>query len=64
MDSVIPATTLTQGRAVEAVAAAGSRLLDPTARRIALGDVSLAVVPPSDIPAWDQNDNSIGLVVE
>jgi beta-lactamase superfamily II metal-dependent hydrolase len=64
MDNGIPAATLTHARVLEAVAAARSELLEPTARKIALGDVSLDVVPPPGIAAWDQNDNSIGLVVE
>ena len=64
MDSGIPATTLTYGRVVAAVTEAGSQLLEPTTRRIALGEVSLVVVPPPGIAAWDQNDNSIGIIVE
>jgi competence protein ComEC len=64
MDSGIAATTLTHARVLEAVAAAGSQLLEPVARRVSLGDVTLTVVPPPRIAAWDQNDNSIGLVVE
>ena len=64
MDNGIPATTLTYARVLEAVAAAGSQLLEPTTRRITLGDVSLLIVPPPGLPAWDQNDNSIGVVVE
>ena len=64
MDSGIPATTLIQANVLEAVAAAGSHVLEPTTRRIALGDVSLLIVPPPGIPDWDQNDNSIGVVVE
>ena len=63
MDSGVPATTQTYARVLEAVAA-GGQLLEPTARRIALGEATLVVVPPPGIAAWDQNDNSIGLVVE
>ena len=64
MDSGVPASTLAYAGVLEAAAAAGSALLEPTSRRIALGDVSLVVVPPPGIAAWDQNDNSIGLIVE
>ena len=39
MDNGIPATTLTYGRVLEAVQSAGSQLLEPTARRISLGDL-------------------------
>ena len=64
MDNGIPTTTLAYANVLQAVAAAGSQLLEPTARRIALGDVSLVIAPPPGIAAWDQNDNSIGVVVE
>jgi hypothetical protein len=29
-----------------------------------MGDVSLQIMPPPGIPDWNQNDNSIGIVVE
>src|SRR5688572_8134548 len=64
MDNRVPATTQTYERVQEAVSAVGSQLLEPTARRITAGDVFLTVVPPPGIPDWDQNDNSIGAVVE
>lgn len=64
MDSGVPATTQTYKRVLEAVGEAGSQLLEPTARRIQLGEASLSVVPPSGILHWDQNDNSIGILVE
>ena len=64
IDNAVPTTTQTYARVQEAVAAAGSQLLEPTARRITAGDVSLTIVPPPRIPDWDQNDNSIGVVVE
>ena len=35
-----------------------------TARRISLGDVELQVIPPPGIPGWEQNNNSVGLIVE
>ena len=64
MDNGVPATTQAYARLLEAVTAAGSQLLEPTSRRILLGDASLVVVPPPGIPDWDQNDNSIAIVVE
>jgi beta-lactamase superfamily II metal-dependent hydrolase len=64
MDSGIPATTQTYARVIEAAAAAGSQLLDPTSRRVTMGDVAFTIVAPPGIPDWDQNDNSIGLVIE
>jgi beta-lactamase superfamily II metal-dependent hydrolase len=64
MDSGVAAATLVQAQVFDAVAAAGSALLEPIARRITMGDVTLTVVPPPGIRRWDQNDNSIGLVVE
>jgi beta-lactamase superfamily II metal-dependent hydrolase len=64
MDSGIPSTTLIYARVLDAAAHAGSQLLEPTQRRVLMGDVSLQVIPPPGIAAWDQNDNSIGPVVE
>jgi competence protein ComEC len=63
MDNGVPATTQIYARTLEAVAAVGSQLLEPTPRHITLGDASLTVVPPPGIPDWDQNDNSIGIVI-
>jgi competence protein ComEC len=64
MDNDVPATTLSYGRLLDAVAAAGSQLVDPTERRIQLDDASLSIIPPPGILDWDHNDNSIGLIVE
>lgn len=64
MDNGVPATTQAYARLLEAVAGAGSQLLEPTNRRISLADGVLQVIPPPGIADWDQNDNSIGLVVE
>jgi beta-lactamase superfamily II metal-dependent hydrolase len=64
MDNGIPATTQTYARLLEAVSAAGSGLLAPTNRRIFLADGVLQVIPPPGIPDWDQNDNSIGIILE
>jgi len=64
MDNGVPATTHTYARLLEAVRGAGSQLIEPTERRIQLGDAALSVIPPPGIPDWDHNDNSIGIVVE
>ena len=64
LDNGIAATTLTYRRVLEAVDAAGSQLLEPTSRRISLGEAVLHVLPPPGQPGWDQNDNSVGLLVE
>jgi competence protein ComEC len=64
MDNGIPHSTATYRRLLEAVAAAGSQYLEPTPRRIGMGDVALHVLPPPGEPALGQNDNSIGIVIE
>jgi putative two-component system response regulator len=64
MDNGIPATTQIYARVLEAVKEVASQLLEPTARRITLGDAALVVVPPPGVAAWDQNDNSVGIVIE
>jgi beta-lactamase superfamily II metal-dependent hydrolase len=53
MDNGVPATTRTYERLLGAVNAAGSQLLEPTLRRIQLGEVWLQVVPPPGIAAWE-----------
>lgn len=64
MDNGVPTTTQVYARVLETVAEAGSQLLEPTSQRITLGDAALQIVEPPKIVAWDQNDNSIGVVVE
>jgi len=64
MDNGLAHTTLTYERFLDAIEAAGSELLDATDRTITLGPVRLHVLPPAGVPAWDQNDNSVGVVVE
>lgn len=64
MDNGIPATTLTYQGVLLAGQRAGSQLLEPTARRLSMGDVVLQVLPPPGNPGWEQNDNSIGIIVE
>ena len=64
MDNGIPASTQVYARVLEAIAAAGTQLIQPTARKVVMGNASLTIVPPPGIPDWDQNDNSIGVVIE
>jgi competence protein ComEC len=64
MDNGIPHTTQTYFNLLETVAQAGSQLLEPTNRRITLGEVVLQVIPPPGIPSYGNNDNSVGLVIE
>ena len=64
LDNGVPATTQTYRRVLEAVDGAGSELLEPTSRRINIGEVVLNILPPPGQPGWDQNDNSVGLLVE
>jgi beta-lactamase superfamily II metal-dependent hydrolase len=64
MDNGVPATTETYARLLQAVRGAGSGLLAPTSRRISLADGTLQVIAPPGIADWDQNDNSIGIIVE
>lgn len=64
LDNGVPATTLTYRRVLAAVQTAGTQLLEPSRRRIVLGEnASLDVLPPPGIPGWDQNDNAVGLVL-
>ena len=62
MDNSVPHDTQAYANLLEAVDAAGSRLLEPTRRRINLGSVRLEILPPP-LTASDQNSNSIGVVV-
>jgi competence protein ComEC len=64
LDNGIAHTTQTYRRLLEAVEDAGSLYLEPTARSIAMGIVTLRVLPPPGDPGLGQNDNSVGLLVE
>ena len=48
---------------LQAVQKSGSQVLEPTVRRITLGDVILQVLPPPEDASLGNNDNSVGLVV-
>jgi beta-lactamase superfamily II metal-dependent hydrolase len=64
LDNGLPATTLTYRRVLEAVQSAGTQLLEPTRRRIQLGDDAfIEVLPPSGTPGWGQNNNVVGLML-
>ena len=63
IDNSIPHTSQTYFNLLETVQAARSQLLEPTARRIGLGDASLQVIPPPGDEAFGQNDNSVGVIV-
>ncbi|HYT82192.1 MAG TPA: ComEC/Rec2 family competence protein [Gemmatimonadales bacterium] len=63
LDNGVPHTTATYQRTIQAVAASGAQYLRPTARTIGLGSASLRVIPPPP-GAGDQNNGSVGLLVE
>ena len=64
LDNGIPHTTQTYFNLLDAVAGAGSQVLEPTARRINLGEVTLQVLPPPGDAGLGNNDNSVGLIIE
>ena len=63
LDNGVPHSTQTYARLLEVVEEAGSQLLEPTARTISLGGVSVQVLPPPGLSSFDNNNNSVGLVV-
>ena len=63
IDNGVPHDTQTYDRLLEAVENAGSRLLEPTARTIGLGEASVQVLPPPGLSSFDNNNNSVGLIV-
>ena len=63
LDNALPHTTQTYAELLQAVQAAGSQLLEPTARTITLGDVTLRILPPPGDASLGQNDNSVGVMV-
>ena len=64
MDNGIPHTTRTYEHLLDALDEADSRLLEPEARTIQLGAVSLRVLPPPGVASWGHNDNSVGVIIE
>ncbi len=63
IDNGIPYTTQTYFGLLEAVEAVGSQLIEPTDRRIGLGDASLQLIPPPGDESLGNNDNSVGVIV-
>ena len=63
LDNGVPHTTATYRRVIAAVAERGTQYLQPTARTITLGSVRLRVLPPPGL-AGEQNDNSVGILLE
>jgi competence protein ComEC len=64
LENGVPATTQVYARVLQAVGEVGSQLLEPTSRRITLGDASVQIIESPRIYAWDQNDNSLAAVIE
>jgi competence protein ComEC len=64
MENGLPHTTGRYEEFIQAIADLGTLRLEPTARTLVYGEVKLHIVPPPLIPEWDQNDNSIGVIVE
>jgi competence protein ComEC len=64
LDNGIATTTLTYQRLLQAVQRAGSAVLEPTARQISLGEVTLQILAPPGVTSWEQNNNSIGIMVQ
>jgi beta-lactamase superfamily II metal-dependent hydrolase len=62
LDNAVPHTTATYQRTIAAVERSGAQYLRPTSRTIALGSAQLRVLPP--LATHDQNNSSVGLVVE
>ncbi len=64
LDNGVPHTTATYQRTIAAVAASGAQYLQPTERTISLGGTArLRVLPPPSV-GGEQNDNSVGLLLE
>lgn len=64
LDNGVPHTTATYQRTIQAVAASGAQYLRPTARTITLGSARLRVLPPPPGLTGDQNNSSVGILVE
>src|SRR6266705_5864162 len=64
MDNGVPQTTATYQRTIEAVQASGAHYLRPTARTITLGDAHIRILPPPPPSGQDQNNTSVGVLIE
>lgn len=63
VDNGVPHTTVTYERTLRAAQQAGAQLLEPERRNIALGDVTLTILPPTGDPNLGQNNNSVGVLI-
>jgi competence protein ComEC len=63
MDNGIPHTTQAYANLMAAIEAAGSTYLEATPRTLTLGSLTLRVLPPP-FENIDQNDNSVGILLE
>lgn len=63
VDNDQPHTTITYERTMRAAHTAGVTLLEPQRRNIALGDVTLTILPPTGDPTLGQNNNSVGVLI-
>jgi competence protein ComEC len=63
MQNGLPVDTGVYNDLFEAVQEAGSQVLEPSARRIGLGDASLQILPPPGDERLGNNDNSVGVIV-
>jgi beta-lactamase superfamily II metal-dependent hydrolase len=61
LENGTPATTDVYASFVEAASGANVRVLEPSARRLDLGELELRVLPPAST-STDQNERSIGIV--
>ena len=64
MDNGVPQTTATYERTIQAVQASGAQYLRPTARTITLGDAHIRILPPPTPSGQDQNNASVGVLIE
>jgi competence protein ComEC len=64
MDNALPATTQVYERLLQALAAAPTQVLEPGERRLTLGEVVITLLPHPAEPAWGQNNNSIGVIIQ
>lgn len=65
LDNGVPAATRIQTRVLERVEREGATYLQPTRRSLALGSAWLRILPPPQgMPEDDQNNRSVGVVVE
>src|SRR5258708_551348 len=64
LDNGVPATTATYQRTIAAVTSSGAQYLPPTARTFTLGDATIQILPPPATAGDDQNNSSVGVLIE